>query len=101
MCSVSGLSELPLSFLQACLSGGLCQLLLFCFELVGQGSSPLGPVGCQALPRLRIDVHSLHVALHDITVPQLWSPGGSFSRGQLSIQEISGDGAFWHAVDVA
>ena len=83
------------------LCGGLCQSVLSCFELIGQGSSPHGPVGCQALPRFYVDVHSLHVGRHDITVPQLWSRGGSFSRRQLAIQEISGNAALWHVVDVA
>ena len=32
------------------LCGSLHQLLLPCFEVPGQGSSPRGPVGCQALP---------------------------------------------------
>ena len=83
------------------LCGGQCQLLLPRFEVFGQGFSPLGPVGCQALPGLCVDVYSLHVVLHDVAVSQLWLPSGSFSTGQLSVQEVFGDAAVWHVVDVA
>lgn len=31
----------------------------------------------------------------------LWPPGGPPSSGQLSIQEVFGDAAVWHAMDVA
>ena len=95
MCSVFGLSELSSSFLGTRLS------LAACVSFSSPDLRFLATVGgCQALPGLRVDAHSLHVELHDVTVEQLWPPGGSSSRGQLSIQEIFGDAAVCHAVDV-
>ena len=52
--------------------GSLWQFLLPWFEVCGQGFSPLGPVGCLALPGLRTDVHSLYVTFYNVAVPQLW-----------------------------
>ena len=69
--------------------------------MFSQSFSPLGPVGCQALPGLCVDVYSLHVALQDVAVSQQGPPGGSFSTDQLSVQEVFGNAAVWHAVDVA
>ena len=70
---------------------------------LGVGSecfSPHHAVGCKVLPGLGVDVKCFHAFLADILVALLWAAFGSYSRCQLSIENVFWDAAILHAADV-
>ena len=70
-------------------------------EPSGQGASPFGAIRCEVLPALCVDLQGLHVSLADVSKAQLWTANVSPASRQFSIEDIFGDSAILHMVNVA
>ena len=69
-------------------------------ELFGQVACPFGAVRYKVLPAHCVDLQGLHVSLADVSTAQLWAANVSPASRQFSLEDVFGDSAFLHTVNV-